>query len=233
MNVRQIGILIVLLLVPFLLGPGESWKSRRHTMVTEQLIARGISDERVLDAMRTVRRHEFIPEDYRDFSYDDSPVPIGHGQTISQPYIVALMTELLGLQPHHRLFELGTGSGYQAAVASLLVEEVYTIEILTPLAQRARTVLGALGYDNVHVRAGDGWAGWPEAAPFDRIILTAAATDLPQSLLDQLKPGGRLIMPLGAKGAVQELVLVTRSISGEAHVKELLPVRFVPVTRNP
>jgi protein-L-isoaspartate(D-aspartate) O-methyltransferase len=140
------------------------------------------------------------------------------------------MTEQLDLHPQHKLFELGTGSGYQAAVASLLVQEVYTVEILPSLAQRARSLLTKLGYENVSVRAGNGWAGWPDAAPFDRIIVTAAAAELPQQLLDQLRPGGKLIMPLGAEHAVQNLVLVKKSITGELSIQELLPVRFVPVT---
>jgi protein-L-isoaspartate(D-aspartate) O-methyltransferase len=229
MNSRYIGILL-LLTVPILLGPQTSWKSMRSRMVRDQLIARGISDERVLEAMRSVRRHEFIPEQYRAFAYDDSAVPIGLEQTISQPYVVAFMTEQLDLHPQHKLFELGTGSGYQAAVASLLVEEVYTIEILPGLARRAQSVLAKLGYENVNVRAGNGWAGWPEAAPFDRIMITAAAEKLPQQLIDQLRAGGKLIMPLGAEGAVQNLVLVRKSITGELSVTELLPVRFVPVT---
>jgi protein-L-isoaspartate(D-aspartate) O-methyltransferase len=199
-------------------------------MVSDQLITRGISDERVLEAMRSVRRHEFIPEQYRAFAYDDSAVPIGLEQTISQPYVVAFMTEQLDLDPQHKLFELGTGSGYQAAVASLLVQEVYTVEILPGLARRAQSVLAKLGYENVNVRAGNGWAGWPEAAPFDRIMITAAAEELPQQLLDQLRAGGKLIMPLGAEGAVQNLVLVKKSITGELSIRELLPVRFVPVT---
>jgi protein-L-isoaspartate(D-aspartate) O-methyltransferase len=199
-------------------------------MVNDQLITRGISDPRVLEAMRSVRRHEFIPEQYRELAYDDSAVPIGLEQTISQPYVVAFMTEQLDLHPQHKLFELGTGSGYQAAVASLLVQEVYTVEILPSLAQRARSLLTKLGYENVSVRAGNGWAGWPGAAPFDRIIVTAAAAELPQQLLDQLRPGGKLIMPLGAEHAVQNLVLVKKSITGELSIQELLPVRFVPVT---
>lgn len=229
MNSRYIGILL-LLTVPILLGPQTSWKSMRSRMVSDQLITRGISDARVLEAMRSVRRHEFIPEQYRAFAYDDSAVPIGLEQTISQPYVVAFMTEQLDLDPQHKLFELGTGSGYQAAVASLLVQEVYTVEILPGLARRAQSVLARLGYENVNVRAGNGWAGWPEAAPFDRIMITAAAEELPQQLLDQLRAGGKLIMPLGAEGAVQSLVLVRKSITGELSITELLPVRFVPVT---
>jgi protein-L-isoaspartate(D-aspartate) O-methyltransferase len=221
---------LLLLALPLLLGPQTSWKSQRLRMVEEQIAARGIADERVLEAMRTVRRHEFIPEEYRDFAYRDSPVPIGFEQTISQPYIVAFMTEQLDLQPQHKLFELGTGSGYQAAVAARLVEEVYTVEILSELATRAREVLTRLGCDNVHVRAGDGWAGWPEAAPFDRIIVTAAAEELPQPLLSQLRPGGKMILPLGPESKVQELALVEKLLDGEISVRRLLPVRFVPVT---
>jgi protein-L-isoaspartate(D-aspartate) O-methyltransferase len=199
-------------------------------MVEEQLIPRGIDDERVLDAMRTVRRHEFMPEAVRDLAYVDSPVRIGYDQTISQPYIVAFMTQHLDLEPHHKLFELGTGSGYQAAVASLLVDEVFTVEIVPELAERAAGDLERLGYDNVHVRAGDGWAGWPDEAPFDRIIVTAAAPELPEPLLAQLADDGRMIMPVGPHGGTQQLMLVWKSRDGELKSRELLPVRFVPVT---
>ena len=169
-------VLISLLLtaLPALLGQVESYKEQRIRMVKDQLIPRGIRDERVLEAMRTVRRHEFMPEEVRALAYVDSPVRIGYDQTISQPYIVAFMTQELDLQADHKLFELGTGSGYQAAVASLLVDEVYTVEIVPELAERAARDLARLGHDNVHVRHGDGWAGWPEVAPFDRIIVPAA-----------------------------------------------------------
>ena len=226
----QAAAILLLLSTPLLLGSQTSWKSQRHRMVEDQIVARGVSDERVLEAMRRVPRHEFMPEEVRDQAYGDFPVPIGLEQTISQPYIVAFMTEQLDLQPTHKLFELGTGSGYQAAVASRLVKEVYTVEIVPELADRADSTLTRLGYDNVHVRAGDGWVGWPEAAAFDRIIVTAAAEELPGPLLQQLRPGGKMILPLGPHNAVQKLVLVEKSADGTSTIRELLPVRFVPVT---
>ncbi len=212
---------------------GDSYRERRMQMVTEQIAARGVEDETVLRAMRTVQRHHFVPEPLRDQAYTDRPLPIGREQTISQPYIVAFMTEALDLRPHHRVYELGTGSGYQAAVLAEIVEEVYTVEIVSELARRADRTLEELGYDNVHVRAGDGWAGWPEAAPFDRIIVTAAAPELPQTLLDQLVAGGKMILPLGPDGGAQELILVEKTEDGRVKTRELLPVRFVPVTRDP
>jgi protein-L-isoaspartate(D-aspartate) O-methyltransferase len=243
MNVRQIGILIVLLLVPLLLGQGESWKSRRHAMVTEQLIGRGISDERVLDAMRTVRRHEFIPEDHRDYAYDDSPVPIGHGQTISQPYIVALMTDLLEPEEQDRVLEIGTGSGYQAAVLSALVAEVKTLEIIEALGQQAAQRLESLGYDNIEARIGDGYYGWTGdaennthadgeagAETFDAIIVTAAASHIPPPLVRQLKPGGIMVIPVGSRFQVQQLTLIEKSQEGGVITRQILPVRFVPLT---
>jgi protein-L-isoaspartate(D-aspartate) O-methyltransferase len=199
-------------------------------MVAKQIIARGVTDERVLEAMRQVPRHEFVPEGLRRQAYVDSPLPIGLQQTISQPYIVAFMTEQLDLQPTHKLYELGTGSGYQAAVASRLVAEVYTMEILPALAARADSTLSRLGYDNVDVRAGDGWTGWPEAAPFDRIIITAAAAELPVLLLQHLRPGGKMILPLGPQATMQHLVLVEKLPDGRLQTRDLMQVRFVPVT---
>jgi protein-L-isoaspartate(D-aspartate) O-methyltransferase len=199
-------------------------------MVAKQIIARGVTDERVLEAMRQVPRHEFVPEGLRRQAYVDSPLPIGLQQTISQPYIVAFMTEQLDLQPTHKLYELGTGSGYQAAVASRLVAEVYTMEILPALAARADSTLSRLGYDNVDVRAGDGWTGWPEAAPFDRIIITAAAAELPVLLLQHLRPGGKMILPLGPQATMQHLVLVEKFPDGRLQTRDLMQVRFVPVT---
>lgn len=212
---------------------GESYRERRMQMVTAQIAARGVEDPTVLRAMRSVHRHRFVPEPLRDQAYTDRPLPIGREQTISQPYIVAFMTEALDLRPHHRVYELGTGSGYQAAVLAEIVDEVYTVEIVSELARRARTTLEELGYENVHVRAGDGWAGWSEAAPFDRVIVTAAAPELPQTLLDQLVAGGKMILPLGPDGGAQELILVEKTEDGRVKTRELLPVRFVPVTRDP
>ena len=204
----------------------------RKRMLDQQLTApgRGIADERVLAAMRTVPRHEFVPEEQRHIAYDDSPLPIGHGQTISQPYIVALMTEQLRPQPQDRVLEIGTGSGYQAAVLSGLVKEVFTIEIIAPLAKRAETDLRRLGYTKVFVRAGDGYKGWPEQAPFDSVIVTCAPDQVPRLLVEQLKEGGRMVIPMGPEGGVQELYLLEKR-GGEVKQKAILPVRFVPMTR--
>jgi len=199
----------------------------RDRMVREQIIARGVTDSHVIQALREVPRHEFVPESEREQAYEDHPLPIGFGQTISQPYIVAFMTEALGLQRHERVLEIGTGSGYQAAVLSQLVDNVFSIEIVESLAQRAQETLTKLGLTNVTVRAGDGYQGWPDEAPFDAIILTAAPEHIPQPLLDQLAVGGRLILPLGK--AVQKLMLMKRIQDGWQK-EELLPVSFVPMT---
>jgi len=200
----------------------------REQMVQRQLAARGVRDPRVLEAMRKVPRHELVPPELRGEAYDDRPLPIGHGQTISQPYIVAAMTEALRLAGDERVLEVGTGSGYQAAVLAELAREVYSIEIVAPLAERARRDLARLGYANVQVRQGDGYRGWPEHAPFDAIVVTAAPDHVPEPLLAQLAPGGRLVLPLGGSFA-QELVLLTRGADGVTR-QELLPVRFVPMT---
>jgi protein-L-isoaspartate(D-aspartate) O-methyltransferase len=197
-------------------------------MVEEQIAGRGVEDERVLAALRKVPRHEFVPEDRRDQAYEDRPLPIGWGQTISQPYVVAAMSEVLRLDGSERVLEVGTGSGYQAAVLSVLAREVYTIEIVEPLATRARADLARLGYTNVQVRFGDGYRGWPEAAPFDAIILTAAPDHVPEPLLAQLAPGGRMVLPLGSWS--QELVLLTKDAEGQVHRRVLFGVRFVPMT---
>ena len=188
-------------------------------------------DPDVLDAMRTVPRHRLVPAGDEADAYDNSPLPIGHGQTISQPFIVALMTHLLAPRPDHVVLEVGTGSGYQAAILSRLVRRVYSIEIVPQLAERAADRLEALGYANVVVRQGDGYAGWPEHAPFDGIIVTAGAERIPPPLLAQLKPGGRMVIPLGPSHD-QQLVLVTRSREGRISQEVLVPVRFVPFTRE-
>lgn len=205
----------------------------RHRMMHEQLTGpgRGIKDERVLAAMRTVPRHEFVPEDQRVFAYDDRPLPIGHGQTISQPFIVAFMTEHLKPQATDKVLEIGTGSGYQAAILSGLVKEVFTIEIVEPLAKRAEADLRRLNYTNVFVKAGDGHKGWPERAPFDAIIVTCAPDQIPQPLIEQLRDGGRMVIPVGPDGGVQELYLFEKR-GGEVKKSAVLPVRFVPMTRE-
>jgi len=190
-----------------------------------------VRDRRVLEAMRQVPRHEFVPADARGQAYDDHPVPIGYGQTISQPYIVAKMTELLAPRPEHRVLELGTGSGYQAAVLSPLVKEVYTIEIVEPLGRAARERLARLGYKNVEVKIADGYFGWPEKGPFDAIIVTAWATHVPPPLLEQLKPGGRMVIPVGSVFYQQNLVVVHKGKTArDLRMDSVMPVLFVPLT---
>jgi len=205
----------------------DPWAGARRAMVEQQIRERGVRQPAVLEAMETVPRHLFIPPEHRDQAYSDAPLPIGRGQTISQPYIVALMTELLDLDKGDKVLEIGTGSGYHAAVLSRVAGEVYTIEILDDLARQAKSTLGQLGYGNVHVRNGDGYKGWPEAAPFDAIILTAAPQKIPQPLLDQLKMGGRMVVPVGS--FVQDLQLITKTPHG-FEKRTVAPVRFVPMT---
>jgi protein-L-isoaspartate(D-aspartate) O-methyltransferase len=202
----------------------------RKRMMDRQIIARGITNERVLKVMGSVPRHELVPESYRHHAYVDEPVPIGYGQTISQPYIVAFMTEQLNPKPTDRVLEIGTGSGYQAAVLAGLVAEVYTIEIVKQLAERAQKDLKRLVYTNVYARAGDGYKGWPEAAPFDAVIVTCAPDSIPQPLIDQLKEGGRMIIPVGS-GFDQNLYLLEKK-GGKVEKRAVLPVRFVPMTRD-
>ena len=199
-------------------------------MVQQQLKARGIKDERVLAAMTRVPREEFVPADERGEAYEDGPLPIGHGQTRSQPYIVAFMTEQLRPKPNDRVLEIGTGSGYQAAILAGLVAEVYSIEIIGPLAKDAQATLQRLGYKNVHVKVGDGYKGWPEAAPFDAIIVTCAPDKVPQPLVDQLKDGGRMVIPVGERFA-QQLYLLEKK-NGQMKESVILPVRFVPMVRE-
>jgi protein-L-isoaspartate(D-aspartate) O-methyltransferase len=208
----------------------RDWDAERRRMVDEQLKARDIRSARVLETMMKVPRHLFVPDAVRDEAYDDSPLPIGHGQTISQPYIVAFMTEALALEPTHRVLEIGTGSGYQAAVLSLLANAVYTIEIVAPLADRARTTLAGLGYRNIQVRTGNGYLGWPEHAPYDRIMVTAAPDKVPAALVQQLKIGGLMAIPVGT--LFQELQILRRTAAG-TEVLKTLPVRFVPMTGKP
>jgi len=208
----------------------RNWGAERRRMIDSQLRARDIRSARVLDAMLAVPRHVFVPEPYRADAYSDSPLPIGHGQTISQPYIVAFMTQALDLSPEHRVLEIGTGSGYQAAVLGALAKEVYTIEIVAPLAERARETLSALGYHNVRVRTGNGYLGWPEHAPYDRIIVTAAPDEVPDALLQQLKVGGLIAIPVGT--VTQELRILRRTGTG-TETLATLPVLFVPMTNKP
>jgi protein-L-isoaspartate(D-aspartate) O-methyltransferase len=216
-----------------LLGPlaaaQDPTAGRRETMVREQIQARGVQDARVLEALRAVPRHLFVPEELARSAYEDSPLPIGEGQTISQPYIVGLMTELLETTPGQRVLEIGTGSGYQAAVLSGLVGEVFSIEIKEALHRRATDTLRRLGYANVRTLRADGYFGWPGEPPFDAIIVTAAVDHVPPPLLAQLKDGGRLVLPLGSPYGVQSLVVVTRE-GGEYRVRHVLGVLFVPMT---
>jgi protein-L-isoaspartate(D-aspartate) O-methyltransferase len=199
----------------------------RERMVDDQIAARGISDPAVLEAMRQVPRHRFLPPDQAPNAYEDHPLPIGFDQTISQPYIVAYMTQALSLGPSDRVLEIGTGSGYQAAVLAEIVREVYTIEIVPELAEGATKILRELGYENVRARQGDGYRGWPEAAPFDAIIVTAAPRVIPQPLIDQLALDGRMVVPVG--DWYQELVIVTKTSEGIVE-QRTIPVRFVPMT---
>ena len=210
--------------------PVRDWAAERQRMVDQQLRPRNIRSPRVLEAMGSVPRHLFIPEEHRREAYEDSPVPIGHGQTISQPYIVAFMTQALEIGPADRVLEIGTGCGYQAAVLATLARQVYSIEILAPLADRARETLSTLGYHNVQVRTGNGYLGWPEEAPFDRIIVTAAPDEVPATLVQQLKVGGLMAVPVGT--AMQELRILRRTIGG-TETLDTLPVRFVPMTNKP
>lgn len=212
-------------------APLADFAAERERMVNEQIVRRGVRDPRVLATMRKVPREEFVPADYRNEAYEDGPLPLGEEETISQPYIVALMTELLRPEATDRVFEVGTGSGYQAAILAELVGEVYTIEIDAPLAKEAEERLRRLGYKNVHVKAGDGYKGWPENAPFDAIIVTCALDHVPRPLIEQLKERGRMVIPVGEPGA-QELYLMKKE-NGQLNRQAVLPVVFVPMKRGP
>jgi protein-L-isoaspartate(D-aspartate) O-methyltransferase len=210
-------------------GQGATYDEARQRMVAEQIEARGVTDEHVLDAMRRLPRHLFVPENYLSAAYDDHPLPIGYGQTISQPYIVALMSEAVNVQPGQKVLEIGAGSGYQAAVLAEMGAEVYTVEIIPELAQQASDRLANLGYNNVQVQSADGYYGWEAHAPYDAILVTAAPDHLPQPLAGQLKEGGRLIVPIGPQGAVQTLWLFEKR-AGELQATNLGGVSFVPLT---
>jgi protein-L-isoaspartate(D-aspartate) O-methyltransferase len=198
--------------------------------LTRQLIGKNSLDDRVMEAMKNVPRHEFLPADLRYCAYDNGPAPIGSGQTISQPYIVALMSDLLETKPTDIILEIGTGSGYQAAILSELVQQVYSIEIIDDLATAARKRLNKLGYDNIEVRNTDGYFGWPEHAPYDGVIVTAAAPHIPQPLIDQLRTGARLVIPVGFPYSYQELMVVEKRANGEFETQKVLGVSFVPLT---
>lgn len=232
------------LIVPPAIGdetPADAYAAVRAELVreielevraTRSYLGRDELDPRVIAALGKVPRHEFVPMQQRAFAYDNHPLPIGHGQTISQPYIVAIMTDLLGVFDGGRVLEIGTGSGYQAAVLAELCEAVYTIEIVAPLGEQARSQLKQLGYDNVHVKIGDGYAGWPEQAPFDGIIVTAAAPSVPEPLIEQLRPGGRMIIPVRQRAGFENLMLIEKAADGTLIETEIVPVRFVPLTRD-
>jgi protein-L-isoaspartate(D-aspartate) O-methyltransferase len=207
-----------------------NFRNQRAAMVKSQIMARGVKDSRVISSMMSVPRHQFVPHQYIKSAYDDSPLPIGYGQTISQPFIVAHMTEVLNLNKMSTVLEIGTGSGYQTAVLSPIVKKVYTIEIIPELAGTAAERLKRLGYDNVEVGTGDGYYGWTQHAPYDAIIVTAAAGHIPPPLLEQLKKNGRMVIPVGGTFLVQNLVLVHKDKEGHITTRNLLPVRFVPLT---
>jgi protein-L-isoaspartate(D-aspartate) O-methyltransferase len=221
-------------------GHGEDpYASARQAMLEEiaadvRLTSESLNtvalDPRVLEAMGSVPRHELVPEELRDVAYENRPLPIGHGQTISQPYIVAIMTDLLKLESGQRALEIGTGSGYQAAILGQLGAEVYTIEIIEELGDQARRDLDRLGYKNIEVRIGDGYYGWEERAPFDAIVVTAAASHIPPPLIKQLRNGGRMVIPVGSRFMVQQLLLVEKDEAGKVTTRQILPVRFVPLT---
>ena len=236
MNVRQLSKLIgiaCLALTLQIAGQDENdYRHLRKKMIENQIVSRGVTDESVLSVMSDIPRHLFIDESQWSIAYSDGPLPIGHGQTISQPYIVAFMTELLQPDSHHVVLEIGTGSGYQAAVLAKLVHHVFTIEIVPELGRSAQKTLKRLGYENVSVRIGDGYKGWPKEAPFDRIILTAAPEKVPQALVDQLKPGGRMVLPVGPRWWGQDLLVIEKDLTGEVIEKKTLPVRFVPMVHE-
>lgn len=211
----------------------DRFAAHRNVMVSAQIAGRDVRSADVLRVMRKVPRHEFVPEGAKESAYLDHPLSIGYGQTISQPYIVAFMTEQLDLKPEHKVLEIGTGSGYQAAVLAELAGEVFTIEIVEPLGRRAEETLSRLGYDNIHVRIGNGYLGWPEEAPFDRVILTAAPKKLPESLVEQLAPGGRLVAPVGPLYGNQEIIVLDKDKNGKVRRRSVLPVRFVPMVAAP
>jgi protein-L-isoaspartate(D-aspartate) O-methyltransferase len=239
MSAHFIGVLLCLSSLTAMGWPAESRAQSRATdafvaargaMVDQQIHARGIEAPAVLKAMRAVPRHRFVPPAVRHLAYRDHPLPIGSEQTISQPYIVAYMTEAADISPDETVLEIGTGSGYQAAVLAELAREVYTIEIIPELAERAQKTLAALGYANVHAKTGDGYLGWPEHAPFDAILVTAAPEQVPQALIDQLASGGRMVIPVGA--AVQQMLIIEKTPKGVIE-RRTIPVRFVPMTGTP
>jgi protein-L-isoaspartate(D-aspartate) O-methyltransferase len=232
--IRHLTWILLLITQPFIMAieaQEKNFRAEREEMVYQQLVKRNIKSEQVLDAFLKVKRHLFVPERYVAMAYEDRPLPIGHDQTISQPYIVAYMVETADIQPEERVLEIGTGSGYQAAILGEIAKEVYTIEIIEELGRRARRLLHELGYDNVHVKIGDGYEGWPEHAPFDAILVTAAIAEVPEPLIEQLAEDGRMLIPVGDPKRLQYLELL-RKRKGKIRRERLVPVRFVPFTRN-
>lgn len=225
----KIKILILLFLFP--LTEQERFQQQRENLVKEHLIPQGIKDKAVLEAMKTVQRHLMVPKDMQKYAYEDRPLPIGSKQTISQPFIVAFMTQAIKPKPGMKVLEIGTGSGYQAAVLAEIVDEVYTVETIEELGHRARSNLDKMGYQNIHYKIGDGYHGWEEHAPFDAIIVTAAPEEIPPRLVEQLKEGGKMVIPVGPS-ADQHLKLIEKNKKGKITSKDLLPVRFVPFTRR-
>ena len=209
----------------------NNYEKQKEVMINDQIMSRGIKNKNILQAMNQVPRHEFVPGKYKAFAYGDYPLEIGKGQTISQPYIVAFMTDALDLSPEDKVLEIGTGSGYQAAVLAELVSQVYTIEIISELGKDAQKTLKKLGYQNVHVKIGDGYRGWPDAAPFDAIIVTCAPENIPQTLVEQLKEGGRMVIPVGTEGSVQTLYKDTKK-DGKIMKQTEMDVRFVPMVKG-
>ena len=210
----------------------DPWEAKRRAMVATQIQPRGVNDPRVLEAMNRVPRHLFVPDKRRSLAYADSPLPIGYGQTISQPFIVAYMTQVLDLSPGGKVLEVGTGSGYQAAVLAETGAQVYSVEVIPQLHQRARQTLAQTGYDRVRLKLGDGYLGWPEKGPFEAIIVTCAAGHIPPPLLAQLGPGGRMVIPVGPPMFVQDLVLAEKDEQGRVRTRSLMAVRFVPLVRK-
>lgn len=227
---KLITTMIIIILTTNVIGNQQSdpYREMRYDMVRTQIASRGITSEKVLKAMRNVPRHEFVPHEYRRYAYADQPLPIGEGQTISQPYIVAYMTEILNLKPGEKVLEIGTGSGYQAAILAEVEAEVYSIEVIEPLAIRARNVLENLGYKNIFLKIGDGYQGWPEHAPFDAIMVTCSPSKIPEPLKEQLAEGGRMIIPVGQTNTIQFLYLLEKR-KGKIRQQNVMPVRFVPM----
>jgi len=227
------AILLALMLLPAPAAAGdEEYRATRLKMVADQIEARGVRDPAVLAAMRQVPRHLFVQKEDRKLAYSDQPLPIGYGQTISQPYIVAYMTEVLELTGQEKVLEIGTGSGYQAAILAETAGEIYSIEIIPQLYQSARDRLDRLGYEKINLKIGDGYFGWPEQAPFDAIIVTCAAGHIPPPLIEQLKAGGKMVIPVGRPWSVQSLVLAEKDDQGQVRTRNLMAVRFVPLMRE-